>query len=189
MNFRQREAERMWTRRDQLFTQAAAASLADHMHLGEAFATENPRGARIEHRRIEASVTGSLRFATSAGRPNSSASRPATRPSTPGDQSPDTAMSAGSIRARASWRVANPSAPSAARAASSASREISRRSRFSASSCAESSAASSGSSVVSRSSAGRASPIRPAELMRGASVKPTTSTRCGPSAPALARSA
>ena len=41
MNFRQREAERMWTRRDQLFTQAAAASLADHMHLGEAFATEN----------------------------------------------------------------------------------------------------------------------------------------------------
>ena len=152
-------------------------------------ATEKPRGARIEQRTSVSSVASGATLPTSAGRANSSASRPATSPRTPGDHSPRTATRPSATSARAESGAASPSAPSVLRAASIASRERSRRSWLSASSVAASSAASVSSSVVSSSSAGRASPILPAALIRGARVKPTTSTRCGPSTPALFKSA
>ena len=137
-----------------------------------AAARSNP--AALRH---EARITPSMSVPTTAGRPRSSASRPATRPITPTGQSPRTTVAAGSpgSAARTAW------------ASASALRVRSRRTRFAAWSPAASSAASAGSSVSSSRAASSASPTRPAALSRGAMTKATVS-RSTPAGDAPARS-
>ena len=151
-----------------------------------AAATAKPFGARTEAR---SGVPLPSSCATSAGRPVSSLSRPAINPMSPTDHGPRTATSPSPRKARASSRVDPTASPRSARASSIATFVNSLRSRLIPSRSVASSAASAGSSVVSSASAGAASPMRPAALMRGEIVKPETSARYGGSAPAARRSA
>ena len=125
-------------------------------------------------------VSASRVVAITAGRPRSSARRPAIRPMIPTCHSPRISNAVGSegpsiAAATDSSTPGSTSKPRMARASPMASFVTARRSRLAVSISAASSAASAG-SLASRSLAARAaSPILPAAFSRGAIAKPMSS--------------
>src|SRR3954447_2105140 len=157
----------------------------------------SPEAVSVEARssrpslRHEARMTSPIRVPTTAGRPVSSASLPATRPMIPTGHGPWSSSAGESMPAptvtacgsgtssgnSGSWpgTTLGSGRPSATLASAIAARIRSRRVAFAASRVAASSAASAASSARRSRAASSASPTRPAAFRRGAIANPTVS--------------